>query len=166
MPGAKTTKELVVQQAVHRLSGLLFNHHLQEDEVDAAIFILTPHPQTGVFYFLNDGVFKGIVQIHTAGNFCRKARFLLIGNKVGQEREIVADIRLGIEADRMRGILCTAVEAAFVAVLVDRFQVEINRRCQAGLMIEQFLNKQILLVGVFQFGDEIGNLIVQSELSS
>ena len=37
----------------------------------------------------------------------------------------------------MRLVLSITVQAAFITILVDRVQVEIDRRCQAGLVVEE-----------------------------
>ena len=46
----------------------------------------------------------------------------------------------------MRLVLYIAVQAAFIAIPVDRIQVKIDRWRQAGLMIEKVLNDQVLLI--------------------
>ena len=86
------------------------------------------------------------MQIHLVGHFGRKARSPVKGNQTGQKREVVAHIRPGIETDRMRPVLYIAVQAAFIAIPVDRIQVKIDRWRQAGLMIEKVLNDQVLLI--------------------
>ena len=144
MPGSELAEERVMQKAVHRLPHLLLHHHLQQDEIDAAIFVLAAHTEARIFDLLDNGVFKRVVQIHVAGHFGRKARFPVNRNQTGQKREVVAHIRPGIETDRMRLVLCIAVQAAFVAVPVDRVQIEIDRRRQAGLMVEEVSDDQVL----------------------
>ena len=130
MPGTKPVEERVIQQTVHRLLHLLFHHHFQKDKIDATIFVLAAHTEARVFDLLDNGVFKRVVQIHVTSHFGRKARFPVKGNQTGQKREVVAHIRPGIETDRMCLALCIAVQAAFVTVLIDRVQIEIDRRRQ------------------------------------
>ena len=48
MPSSKLAEEHVMQQAVHRLPHLLFHHHLQQDEIDATVFVLAPHAEARV----------------------------------------------------------------------------------------------------------------------
>lgn len=112
-----------MQQLVHRLLHLVFHHHFQHDEVDAAIHIFAACSEAGVFYFLHDTVFEGIVQVEVAGYLGGESRFLLSRNQVGQIVEIIAYVCFGIEAYRMGSVLYTAVKAAFVTILIDGIQM-------------------------------------------
>ena len=123
MPSSKLAEEHVMQQAVHRLPHLLFHHHLQQDEIDATVFVLAPHAEARVLDLLDNGVFKRVVQIHVTGDLCRKARLFPGRYQIGKKREVVAHIGPGVETDRMRLVLRIAVQAAFITILVDRVQV-------------------------------------------
>ena len=102
MPSSKLAEEHVMQQAVHRLPHLLFHHHLQQDEIDATVFVLAPHAEARVLDLLDNGVFKRVVQIHVTGDLCRKARLFPGRYQIGKKREVVAHIGPGVETDRMR----------------------------------------------------------------
>ena len=115
-----------MQQLVHRLLHLVFHHHFQHDEVDAAIHIFAACSEAGVFYFLHDTVFEGIVQVEVAGYLGGESRFLLSRNQVGQIVEIIAYVCFGIEAYRMGSVLYTAVKASFLTILIDGIQIEID----------------------------------------
>ena len=137
MPSSKLAEEHVMQQAVHRLPHLLFHHHLQQDEIDATVFVLAPHAEARVLDLLDNGVFKRVVQIHVTGDLCRKARLFPGRYQIGKKREVVAHIGPGVETDRMRLVLRITVQAAFITILVDRVQIEVDSRRQAGLVVEE-----------------------------
>lgn len=57
--------------------------------------------------------------------------------QIGKKREVVAHIGPGVETDRMRLVLRITVQAAFITILVDRVQIEVDSRRQAGLVVEE-----------------------------
>ena len=137
MPSSKLAEEHVMQQAVHRLPHLLFHHHLQQDEIDATVFVLAPHAEARVLDLLDNGVFKRVVQIHVTGDLCRKARLFPGRYQIGKKREVVAHIGPGVETDRMRLVLRFTLHAAFISIVFDRVQIEVDSRRQAGLVVEE-----------------------------
>lgn len=46
MPSSEPAEKRIVQQTVHRLLQLLLHHHLQQDEIDAAVFVPAAYTET------------------------------------------------------------------------------------------------------------------------
>ena len=164
MACSETTVKVIVEQLIHRLLHLVFHHHLQHDEVDAAVHIFAACTEARVFYILYDTVFEGVVQVEVAGHFGGETGFLFIGYEVGQILKVVADEGLCIEAYRMGSVLFATVKTSFITVFVDCIQLKVDCRDYARLVVEHFLYIQVFFIRAFQLRDILRYLIVEREL--
>ena len=164
VPSTHAAIEILPQQLIHGTLQLILDHHLQHDEVDAAIKVTPTRGEARLLDVLHDRILEAIAHEEMASHLGREAGLTGGGDQIGQIGEIVAHIGLRVELHRVGRRLGSAIEPSFIARLVDRIQIERNRRRNARLMEEQLLDLQIGLVGAFQLGDKLRDFAVEREL--